>query len=67
VFVAHGGDDPTAPVEESHRLVSELEKHHIPHEALFVSGEGHGMHHIANQVELYSRIEAFLAQNLAAR
>jgi hypothetical protein len=32
----------------------------IPHEKLFVSGEGHGMGHLKNQIELYSRIEAFL-------
>ncbi len=66
VFVAHGKDDPTAPVAESHRLVSELEKHNIPHESLFKGGEGHGMGHLDNQVELYERIEAFLAKNLMA-
>jgi dipeptidyl aminopeptidase/acylaminoacyl peptidase len=67
VFVAHGKDDPVAPVSESRRLVSELQKYNVPHEALFKSGEGHGMAHLDNQVELYSRIEAFLAKNLAPR
>ena len=66
VFVAHGKDDPTAPVAESRRLVADLHKHGIPNESLFVGGEGHGMGHLDNQVELYGRIEAFLAKNLMA-
>jgi dipeptidyl aminopeptidase/acylaminoacyl peptidase len=65
VFVAHGKEDQVASVTESRRLVSELEKSHIPHEKLFISGEAHGMAHMKNKVELYSRIEAFLAENLA--
>ena len=66
VFIAHGKDDPIAPVAESRRLVSELQKHGIPHESLFKGGEGHGMAHLDSQVELYERIEAFLAKNLMA-
>lgn len=65
VFVAHGKDDPVASVTESKRLISELEKHNVPHESLFVSGEGHGMGHLENEVELYSRVEAFLTKYLA--
>jgi len=64
VFVAHGKDDPIAPVAESRRLVNELQKHKVPHETLFKGGEGHGMGHLDNQVELYGMIEAFLAKNL---
>jgi dipeptidyl aminopeptidase/acylaminoacyl peptidase len=67
VFVAHGTDDPVAPITESKRLVSELEHYHIPHETYFKNGEGHGMAHLQNQVELYTRIEAFLAKNLMAK
>lgn len=66
VFVAHGKDDPTAPVAESRRLVAELQRHGIPHESLFKGGEGHGMGHLDAQVELYGRIEAFLAKHLMA-
>jgi dipeptidyl aminopeptidase/acylaminoacyl peptidase len=36
----------------------------VPHETYIVGGEGHGMRHIDKQVELYTRIEAFLAKNL---
>ncbi len=64
VFVAHGKDDPIAPVAESRRLVSELKKHHVVHETLFIGDEGHGMGNLDNQVELYGRIETFLAKHL---
>jgi acetyl esterase/lipase len=67
VFVAHGKDDPVASVNESKRLISELKRHDVPHESLFISGEGHGMGHLKNQLELYSRIEVFLQKNLAPR
>ena len=64
VFVAHGKDDPIAPVTESRRLVSELKKHNLEHDTLFIGDEGHGMGNLDNQVELYGRIEAFLAKHL---
>jgi cephalosporin-C deacetylase-like acetyl esterase len=65
IFVAHGKEDSVAEVTESFSLIDELEKHHVPHETMIVSGEGHGMHFLKNEVDLYTRIEAFLAKNLA--
>jgi acetyl esterase/lipase len=65
VFVAHGKDDSVVEVRESRRLVTELQKHRVPHEALFVREEGHGMGRLKNQLELYSRIDRFLQQHLA--
>jgi dipeptidyl aminopeptidase/acylaminoacyl peptidase len=65
VFVTHGGDDPIADIGQSNRLVSELKAHGIPFESFIVGSEGHGMAHFANRVEQYSRIEAFLARNMA--
>ena len=64
-FVAAGTEDERVDVSESRSLVSELSKHGIPHEDMIVSGEGHGMHHIENQVQLYDRIDAFLAKYLS--
>ena len=66
VFVAHGKDDFVADIEQSKQLVAELSKYNVPHETLFVGGEGHGMAHLDAEVELYERIEAFLAKNLQA-
>jgi dipeptidyl aminopeptidase/acylaminoacyl peptidase len=64
IFVAHGKDDPIADIGQSKRLIAELDKHHVTHEDFLVSEEGHGMGNLKNQVELYSRIEAFLARHL---
>ncbi len=64
VFVSGGKDDQTVEIQQSRSLISSLEKYHVPHETLIVREEGHGMGHLDNQVELYSRIEAFLAKNL---
>lgn len=64
VFVAHGKDDPVADISQSKNLISQLNKHHVTHEDLLVSEEGHGMGHLKNEIELYGRIEKFLAKNL---
>jgi len=65
VFVSGGKDDQTVEIEQSNALISALEKYHVPHEVLLVRDEGHGMGHLDNQLDLYRRIEAFLAKNLA--
>jgi len=64
VFVSHGGYDPVADIGQSTRLISELERHNVPVEKLIKTEESHGMQHLDNQVELYSRIEEFLAKYL---
>ena len=65
VFVSHGKDDPVAEIGQSKNLISELQKHQVTYEAFLVGEEGHGMGHLKNDVELYRRIEAFLAKYLA--
>jgi acetyl esterase/lipase len=65
IFVNHGDYDPIANVTQSTRLISELDKYHVPHESHIVAEENHGMAHLSNQVELYSQIENFLAKNMA--
>lgn len=64
VFVNHGGYDPIADIGQSTRLISELERHNVPFEKLIVTEETHGMAHLSNQVDLYTRIEAFLGKYL---
>jgi dipeptidyl aminopeptidase/acylaminoacyl peptidase len=64
IFVNHGGYDPIADITQSTDLISELEKHHVTYEKLIVTEETHGMAHLSNQVDLYSRIEAFLGRYL---
>jgi dienelactone hydrolase len=64
VFVSAGKEDRTVEIEQSRSLISALEKYHVPYEKLIVGEEGHGMAHLKNQVELYTRIQAFLEKNL---
>jgi acetyl esterase/lipase len=67
VFVTHGGYDPVADIAQSTRLIDQLKKYNVPHEVYIVGDEGHGMLHFSNRVKQYTRIEAFLADNLAPR
>ncbi|HEX5577509.1 MAG TPA: S9 family peptidase [Gemmatimonadaceae bacterium] len=67
VFVAGGKEDLVVEISQSKALIDALERHDVPHEKLLVREEGHGMAHLENQVELYGRIEAFLAKHLAPR
>jgi len=60
VFVAGGKEDRTVDIAQSRALISALEKYDVTHETLVVSREGHGMGHLDNEVELYTRIVAFL-------
>ncbi len=64
VFIAHGKEDKTVSVTQSRRLIRDLKAHGIEHESLLLSREGHGTAYIENSVELYTRIEAFLAKHL---
>jgi dipeptidyl aminopeptidase/acylaminoacyl peptidase len=55
LFIAHGAADEQAHYNQFHALVAALEQAGIPHDRLFVSGEGHGFYALENNVELYSR------------
>ena len=64
VFVAGGKEDQTVDLQQSKRLVSALDKYHVPYEKLFIGGEAHGMAFLKDKVELYDQIIAFLDKNL---
>jgi dienelactone hydrolase len=66
VFVNHGGYDPVSDITQSTDLISALDRSHVPYEKFIVAEETHGMAHLSNDVELYSRIEAFLNKNMPA-
>ena len=65
IFVAHGKEDPIVKYGQSKELLSELKKHNIIFQKHIESDEGHGFHHLDNQVALYTEIEAFLGKYLA--
>jgi dipeptidyl aminopeptidase/acylaminoacyl peptidase len=64
VFVAGGRDDQTVEIQQSRKLISELERHHVTYEKFFVSGEGHGMAFLKNEVEYHDQVMAFLDKYL---
>lgn len=64
VFIAHGEEDRNADTGQSRRLVRALAKAGVPHEAMFVSEEGHGLAALKHRVEFFTRLEAFLKKHL---
>ena len=64
VFVAWGEYDSPMSISGMKDVASAVEKNHIPVESVSFLNEADGVHHLKNKVELYSRIEAFLARNL---
>jgi acetyl esterase/lipase len=67
VFIAHGREDRVANFAESKKLASALKARAVPCETMFVNGEGHGFQQLENKVELYARLEKFLAYHLSPR
>jgi pimeloyl-ACP methyl ester carboxylesterase len=67
VFIANGEFDSSFNIGTSKDVASAVERNHLPAETVTFTNESGGVRHIGNKVELYSRIEAFLAKNLAAR
>lgn len=64
VLIVTGEYDPTYETVEAKKLVSILRSKHIPADTMYFIDEGGGVRHLGHQVEMYSRIEAFLAENL---
>ena len=64
VLIAYGEYDPTYEINEAKNLVSIVRKNHLPADTMSFLNEVNGVRHLGHQVELYSRIEAFLAENL---
>lgn len=67
VFVSHDKADSDLFRVHSRRLVAELERNHVPHETYFAPEVLLDKDRLANQIDLYGRIEAFLAKNLMPR
>ncbi|MBI2814592.1 MAG: S9 family peptidase [Opitutae bacterium] len=64
LFIAHGTEDNNADTEQSHRLVKALKKAGVPHEAMFIPGESHGLAELKHRVDYFTRVEAFLKKHL---
>jgi dipeptidyl aminopeptidase/acylaminoacyl peptidase len=64
LFIAHGRRDPRVPIAQAERLIRALRRRGIDHEVLFKNDEGHGFVKQENNVELFTRLEAFFAEHL---
>lgn len=64
IFVIHGKDDSNVSIKQSKMLKSELQKHGVEHEVLFVGDEGHNIFSLKKRVKTYEQILAFLAKHM---
>lgn len=62
-----GGQDERVPPIQGENLHKALEEHHIPHVWLYQRTEGHGFYDQANLTDLFTRVIAFLDQNIGAK
>ncbi|HEY1283973.1 MAG TPA: S9 family peptidase [Steroidobacteraceae bacterium] len=60
VFIAHGELDPIVPFSNAQSMKSALEREHKTFEFFSRPDEGHGFEQEANEIALFTQIEAFL-------
>jgi len=64
IFIAQGGHDERANVNETNQIVRELKSKNIPITYLLNENEGHYFKNEASRLEFYGQLEAFFKQNL---
>ncbi|UNK49312.1 LpqB family beta-propeller domain-containing protein [Lysobacter sp. S4-A87] len=64
VMLFQGSVDKRVPMEQFDAMVTGFRKAGVQVDTMVVKGEGHGFYKPENRVEVYRRIEAFLARNL---
>ena len=64
VFLAAGGEDVIAPIEQSRMMERALRKANVPVETLYYPTEGHGFYKDEHRREYYTRLLAFLSRHL---
>jgi dipeptidyl aminopeptidase/acylaminoacyl peptidase len=66
LMVIHGQNDPRVPVSEAQQVVDALRARGVPVEFLVYPDEGHGLVKLANKLDAFPRVAAFLEKYLAA-
>ena len=66
VFLAAGGEDETAPIEQSRKMERALAQVGVPVETLYYSTEGHGFYTVEHRREYYSKLLEFLQRHIGA-
>ena len=64
LFVIHGRNDPRVPLGEAQQIVDALQARGVPVEFRIYDDEGHGLVKLANKLDAYPRVAAFLDQHL---
>ncbi|GAA0887967.1 alpha/beta hydrolase family protein [Rhodanobacter soli] len=64
VLLIHGEDDKRAPFAQAKAMRAALDAAHKPYEWLSKPGEGHGFYDEKNNIEFYTRLQAFLEKNI---
>ena len=66
VLLAHGQQDDRIPIEYANAMRSALKKAGHPPEFVSYDWEGHGLADPANQLDFYTRMLTFLANNIGS-
>jgi len=64
LMVIHGQNDPRVPLSEAQQVVEALRARGVPVEFLVYPDEGHGLVKLANKLDAFPRVAAFLEQYL---
>lgn len=64
LFIIHGTNDPRVPLAEAEQIAAVLAAKGLRHELLVYPDEGHGLAKLANRLDAYPRVAAFLDEVL---
>lgn len=67
LMVVHGKNDPRVPVGEAEQIVASVRENGGSVEYLLYEDEGHGLAKLANRLDAYPKIAAFLDEHLGAQ
>ncbi|MFA9432197.1 alpha/beta fold hydrolase [Egicoccus sp. AB-alg2] len=60
LFIVHGANDPRVPLSEAEQLHAVLRERGVRSELLVYADEGHGLSKLANRIDCYPQVAAFL-------
>jgi len=66
LFIVHGANDPRVPLSEAEQIHDVLTEQGVRNELLVYEDEGHGLAKLANRIDCYPRVAAFLKEVLDA-
>ncbi|RUO18198.1 hypothetical protein CWE08_11795 [Aliidiomarina iranensis] len=66
LFISHGAEDIRAHVDHYHLLKERLDEAGIEYEEMLVENEGHGFYRTENNVEMMTRVLAFMKKHTSA-